>query len=162
MIPRVIVGRFTGCKGVSGHCAALFGDDHRVIDVSATENNDDQPRKKERFGKYVAPEERANNVVRQLDEFLRKGPKSGLKYNRWQQLAWYEVVDEIKRAEAAQKGQDSLAKAAFLSLAIGFGTIGFWGLVLLSGTRLGLVASGIIVVAGLVIWRALSKANWLK
>ncbi|MEQ5776350.1 MULTISPECIES: hypothetical protein [unclassified Thalassospira] len=130
--------------------------------MSTSDSDDDQPRKKERFGKYVAPEERANNVVRQLDEFLRKGPKSGLKYNRWQQLAWYEVVDEIKRAEAAQKSHDSLAKAAFLSLAIGFGTIGFWGLVLLAGSRLGFVAAGIILVAGLVMWRALSKANWLK
>ncbi|WP_258549167.1 hypothetical protein [Thalassospira profundimaris] len=138
------------------------GEDNKGADTTMAENDDDQLRKKERFGKYVAPEERATNIVRQLDDFLRKGPKSGLKYTRWQQLAWYEVVDEIKRAEAAQKSQDSLAKAAFLSLAIGFGTIGFWGLVLLAGTRLSLVAAGIILVAGLVIWRALAKANWLK
>ncbi|MFH1806427.1 MAG: hypothetical protein ABID63_16215 [Pseudomonadota bacterium] len=122
----------------------------------------DTPRKKERIGKYVVPEERAANIVKQLDEFLRKGPKRGLKYNRWQQLAWYEIVDEIKRAEAAQKNEDSLAKAAFLSLAVGFGTIGFWGLVMFAGTGFGAIGAIVIVIAGLVVWRALSKARWFK
>ncbi|MCC9620834.1 hypothetical protein LPB41_03935 [Thalassospira sp. MA62] len=122
----------------------------------------DGPRKKERIGKYVAPEDRAANIVKQLDEFLRKGPSKGLKYSRWQQLAWYEIVDEIKRAEMAQKSQDTLTKSAFLSLAIGFGTVGFWGLVLVAGNGFGAVAAGVIVVAGLVIWRAMAKANWFK
>lgn len=123
---------------------------------------DEGPRKKERIGKYVAPEERAANIVKQLDEFLRKGPRKGLKYSRWQQLAWYEIVDEIKRAEMAQKNQDTLTKSAFLSLAIGFGTVGFWGLVLMAGNGLGGIAAGVIVIAGLVIWRAMAKAQWFK
>ena len=94
------------------------------------DSEDEGPRKKERFGKYVVPEERANNIVKLLDEFLRKGPAQGaLNIPRWQQIAWYEIVDELKRAEAAQKNQDSLTKSAFLALAVGFGTIGFWGLV---------------------------------
>ena len=126
------------------------------------DEEDEGPRKKERIGKYVAPEERAANIVKQLDEFLRKGPRKGLKYSRWQQLAWYEIVDEIKRAEMAQKNQDTLTKSAFLSLAIGFGTVGFWGLVLVAGNGLGAIAAGVIVIAGLVVWRALSKAKWFK
>ncbi|RCK39067.1 hypothetical protein TH19_04570 [Thalassospira profundimaris] len=130
--------------------------------MNMIEKEDDAPRKKERIGKYVAPEERAANIVKQLDEFLRKGPRKGLKYSRWQQLAWYEIVDEIKRAETAQKNQDTLTKSAFLSLAVGFGTVGFWGLVLMAGNGLGGIAAALIVVAGLVIWRAMAKAKWFK
>lgn len=130
--------------------------------MSDTDKDDDKPRKKERFGKYVVPEERAANIVKQLDEFLRKGPSRGLKYTRWQQLAWYEIVDEIKRAEAAQKNLDSLVKASFLSLAIGFGTIGFWALVLLTGSQFSGIAAGVLVIGGLVVWRAMAKARWFK
>ena len=126
------------------------------------DSEDEGPRKKERFGKYVVPEERAANIVKQLDEFLRKGPRKGLKYSRWQQIAWYEIVDELNRAEAAQKNQDSLTKSAFLALAVGFGTIGFWGLVVLLGQNFGMIGGVLIVIAGLVVWRALAKAKWFS
>tara|TARA_R110001583_G_scaffold31776_1_gene108306 strand:- start:9127 stop:9525 length:399 start_codon:yes stop_codon:yes gene_type:complete len=132
-----------------------------VSDIDG-EKEDEGPRKKERFGKYVVPEERANNIVKLLDEFLRKGPRKGLKYSRWQQIAWYEIVDELKRAEAAQKNQDSLTKASFLGLAVGFGTIGFWGIVVLLGQNFGMIGGVLIVIAGLVIWRSLAKGKWFS
>ena len=53
--------------------------------------------RKERVGKYMPAEERAARLVRKLDAFLRKGPRKGLNYQKWQQLAYKEAVDELLR-----------------------------------------------------------------
>jgi hypothetical protein len=118
--------------------------------------------KKERYGRYVDPEERAARMVRAMDRLLRKGPSKGMKYRKWQTLAYYEAVDEIKRAEMAQKSADSLAKSAFLALGIGLGTIAFWAMVVILGNQLHAIGIGIaLAVGGWLYWR-LSKTDWFS
>ena len=118
--------------------------------------------KKERHGRYVEPEERAARMVRRMDKFLRKGPRKGLNYQKWQQLAYYEAVDEIKRAEMAQKNSDSLAKSAFLALAVGLGTIAFWVMMLFFGNQFRAVGIGLCIVAGAWVYYKLQKADWFS
>ena len=110
----------------------------------------------------MEPEERAARLVRRMDKFLRKGPRKGLNYQKWQQLAYYEAVDEIKRAEMAQKSSDSLAKSAFLALAIGLGTIAFWAMVVLLGKQFYAVGIGLSLLAGAWVYYKLQKAQWFS
>ena len=130
-------------------------------DESLTDDREEEL-KKERHGRYVEPEERAARMVRRMDKFLRKGPRKGLNYQKWQQLAYYEAVDEIKRAEMAQKNSDSLAKSAFLALAVGLGTIAFWVMMLFFGNQFRAVGIGLCIAAGAWVYYKLQKADWFS
>ena len=132
-----------------------------AADQSLTDDREEEL-KKERHGRYVEPEERAARMVRRMDKFLRKGPRKGLNYQKWQQLAYYEAVDEIKRAEMAQKNSDSLAKSAFLALAVGLGTIAFWAMMLFFGNQFRAVGIGLCIAAGAWVYYKLQKADWFS
>lgn len=131
-------------------------------DETAQPGDVEGPRKKEKLGHYVEPEERAARLVRQLDEYLRKGPKRGLNYTKWQHLAFYELVDELKRAEMAQQKQDGLVKTSMISLAVGLGTIAFWAATVFFGQRFGLLGAALIVIAGYWVWRNLKTGRWIS
>ena len=50
---------------------------------------------------YTNAEERALEVVRQLDRFIREGrtPGKGMNYNQWQELALMEITNAVRDAE---------------------------------------------------------------
>jgi hypothetical protein len=101
-----------------------------------------------------SPQERADYLVRKLEEFIRAGKSEhGLSFRTWQALARAEIA-----ASFADIDQRRLRREADLTIrrilivgAVALVTIGFWGAVLIVDRRYGAVAALLLGASGLVL-----------
>ena len=107
------------------------------------------------------PHERADLIVRRLENFIREGrtEDGGINFRKWQEMAVLEVANAIRDAE---KYLSSDQRFFTRSLSVGAAsvlTIGIWGTVLVADVTsdrqtaaLILIIAGIVLVSVLAIW----------
>jgi hypothetical protein len=101
-----------------------------------------------------SPQERADYLVRKLEEFIRAGKtEHGLSFKTWQALARAEIAAAFADIEQRQavRAADLTLRRILIVGAVSLVTIGFWGAVLAVDRRYGPVASVLLAVAGLVL-----------
>ena len=101
-----------------------------------------------------SPQERADYVVRKLEQFIREGKSArGLSFKTWQALARAELANAFADIERRQlvKGADLTMRRIVTVGAVSLVTIGFWGAVLTVDRRYGPVAALLLFTAGLVL-----------
>jgi len=106
-------------------------------------------------GQNPTPEERANVVIKQLEDFIRDKKKEslgGMSFPEWQALARAEIAAAIKDAERSVYFEDCLINRVLIVGASTLVTIGFWGAAMSIDNSLEMTASLIIGVAGLVFF----------
>lgn len=114
------------------------------------------------MGKHdPSPQERADIVVRQLEQFIRDGrtAQGGMNFKAWQEMARKEITDSIIADAKARAQELSLIKRMLLIAAAGVTTLGILGaaLTLDRGVerRLGgllLVGTGIVLFGFAAEW----------
>ena len=110
------------------------------------------------MGKNPTPQERAEIIVKRLEQFIREGKmdQRGIAFKQWQELATHEVANAIRDAERRW-----LQDQRFISRGLAVGaatliTIGVWGTVLaaeLAPDRQ--TAAIILVIAGGLLFAVL-------
>ena len=77
---------------------------------------------------YTNAEERALEVVRQLDRFIREGrtPGKGMNYNQWQELALMEITNAVRDAEKTVRVREHHNLRLVFTVVSCLTTIGFW------------------------------------
>ena len=115
----------------------------------------------EKVGGNPAPEERADFVVRRLEQFIRDGRTmaEGMPLSKWQEMARVEIANAIVESEVDNQDDDQVTKRLLFTVGSGFSTIGFWGALwayekvdyLISAFVCGL--SGFIMLAIALEWR---------
>lgn len=100
------------------------------------------------------PQERADYIVRKLEQFIREGKSErGMSFKTWQAMARTELGNAFADIEQrkAQQRADLTVRRILVTGAVALVTIGFWGAVLAVDHRYGPVASILVAVAGLVL-----------
>lgn len=75
------------------------------------------------------PEERADYVVRRLEQFIRDGRTiaEGMSLQKWQEMARVEIANAIVESEVDRQDDDQVTKRLLFTVGAGLTTIGFWG-----------------------------------
>jgi hypothetical protein len=101
------------------------------------------------------PAERADFVVRKLEQFILDGrtAEHGMSFRTWQAMAREELGNAFADIELRQlkRGADITVRRILAVGATTLVTIGFWGAVMAVDRRYGAVASILLAVAGLVV-----------
>jgi len=84
------------------------------------------------MGKNPTPEERAQVIVKRLEQFIRKGrsERGGMAFKRWQELAVHEVCNAIRDAEKHWRRDQRFLTRGLVVGAMCLVTLGVWGSVL--------------------------------
>ena len=101
------------------------------------------------------PAERADYVVRKLEQFILDGrsAKHGMSFRTWQAMAREELGNAFADLELRQlkRRADITVRRILVVSATALVTIGFWGAVMAVDRRYGAVASILLAVSGLVV-----------
>ena len=98
-----------------------------------------------------SPEERAEFVVKRLEEFIReKKTPEGMSFKHWQALGKAEIASAIAAAVKEQTGGDASLKRVLFTGAAGLVTVGFWGMAVSLGRADYLLAGAVCFIAGIV------------
>ncbi len=100
------------------------------------------------------PEERADFVVRLLEDHIREAKQAslrGMPFRRWQQLARAEVAIAIADAERKVRVGEKIRLYLIVTFACALTTIGFWGVVVSRTDTFNTIAAVIIGLAGLIL-----------
>jgi hypothetical protein len=98
-----------------------------------------------------SPEERAEFVVKRLEEFIReKKSPEGMNFKQWQALCKAEIAAAIAAALAEQSRGDAALKRVLFAGAAALVTVGFWGVAVSLGRADTLLAGAVCLIAGIV------------
>jgi len=106
------------------------------------------------------PEQRAEFVVRRLEQFIRenRSASEGMSFQKWQEMARTEIANSIVDAENEYQDDDVVSNRLVISIAACFVTIGFWGTLLAFDKAHYLLVAIICAVAG--IWLFAVAGEW--
>ena len=112
-------------------------------------------------GQNPTPHERADLIVRRLENFIRDGrtEDGGINFRKWQEMAVLEVANAIRDAEKYLSSDQRFFTRSLSVGAASLLTIGIWGTVLAADVAtdrktaaLILIIAGIVLVSVLAIW----------
>ena len=125
----------------------------------------------ENDNKNPTPHERAELVVRRLEDFIRKGrtEDGGINFRKWQEMAAVEVADAIRDAERYLRSDQRFWTRSMSVGAASLLTIGVWGTVLAADatadrqmTALILIITGILLLGLVSIWAVRRMDHYYK
>ncbi len=105
------------------------------------------------------PEQRADFIVRELEEFIRKNRTvAGMSFAEWQDMAKKEITNALIEAEKDYHEHDTIVRRLLISVAAVMVTIGFWGTAMAFDKAHYLVVGLICTIAGL--WLFAIVLDW--
>ena len=125
----------------------------------------------ENDNKNPTPHERAELVVRRLEDFIRKGrtDDGGINFRKWQEMAAVEVADAIRDAERYLRSDQRFWTRSMAVGAASLLTIGVWGTVLAADatadrqmTALILIITGVLLLGLVSIWAVRRMDHYYK
>lgn len=114
------------------------------------------------------PDERADFVLKRLEQFIREGRKlgEGMSLHQWEEMAKMEIANALIAAENCRLEDNVVTHRFVISIAAALVTIGFWG-TLLTFDKAGYLLTAVISsIAGFwlfaiaVEWRV--RKHWKK
>ena len=110
-----------------------------------------------------SPEERADFVVKRLEEFIReKKSPEGMNFKHWQALCKAEIASAIAAAMHEQSSGDATLKRVLFVGAAALVTVGFWGMAVSLGRADYQIAGAICFVVGLVFLGFLGEWSYSR
>ena len=109
---------------------------------------------------HPTPEQRADFVVKRLEQFIRdhRTVDEGMSFKQWADMARTEIAITIVDAETSYQDDDVVSNRLVISAAASMITIGFWGTLLAFDKAQYLVVAIICVIAGL--WLFAVAGEW--
>jgi hypothetical protein len=76
-----------------------------------------------------SPEQRADFVVKRLEQFIREGRTvgEGMSLRQWMDMARFEISNALHAAEQAHDDEDVVSRRLLFTVAASLVTVGFWG-----------------------------------
>jgi len=89
----------------------------------------DTPQNQPSVDQFTTPEERAEFVLQQLEQFIRDGRtiSEGMNFRQWQEMAKVEIANAIVASQADIIDEEAVTKRLLFTFGASFTTIGFWG-----------------------------------
>ena len=113
---------------------------------------------------YPRPEERADFVVKRLEQFIREGRTiaQGMSLRQWEEMARVEIANAIVAAEDASQKDDVVTRRLLFVGASAMVTIGFWGTLLAFDRASYLAVAVICGGAGFVLFALAGEWRFRK
>ncbi|MBT4220343.1 MAG: hypothetical protein HOE26_10250 [Rhodospirillaceae bacterium] len=110
------------------------------------------------------PEQRADFVVKRLEQFIREGRTiaEGMSLKQWQDMARFEITNAIMGAENAQNEGEEVSKRLLFTVAASLTTIGFWGVLFAYDKVHYLVVATIFAITGIVLLAIVGEWRLMK
>ncbi|MBM3567114.1 MAG: hypothetical protein FJX42_13495, partial [Alphaproteobacteria bacterium] len=112
----------------------------------------------------VSPEERADFVVKRLEEFIRekRNPGEGMSFKHWQALGKAEIAAAIAAAVQEQDKGDKGLKRVLFTAAAALVTVGFWGMAVSLGRADYVLAGAVCFAAGIVLMAVVGEWSFAR
>jgi len=113
---------------------------------------------------HPKPEQRADFVVKRLEQFIREGRTiaEGMSLKQWQDMARYEIASAIMAAENAQNEGEEVSKRLLFTVAASLTTVGFWGVLFAYDKVHYLIVATIFGVTGIVLLAIVGEWRLMK
>lgn len=97
--------------------------------MNSDDNTQNEQLKPPQESSEPSPEQRADFVVKRLEQFIRDGRTiaEGMSLKQWQDMARFEIANAVKAAENVSRDQDIVTRRLLFTVAASFVTVGFWG-----------------------------------
>ena len=113
------------------------------------------------LGQDASHAERAEFVLRRLEQFIRDGRSvaEGMSLKQWQDMARVEIANALMQAELSRKDDDVVTRRLLFTVGASMVTLGFWGTAVAydkaSGIWVGLICgfAGLMLLAVVGEWR---------
>ncbi|HEY9079611.1 hypothetical protein [Magnetovibrio sp.] len=111
-----------------------------------------------------SPEQRADFVVKRLEQFIREGRtlSEGMSLRQWQDMARFEIANAVSAAENAARDDDKVTRRVMFTLAAALVTVGFWGTVFSFDKAPYLVVAFIFTITGLITLAIVGEWRFMK
>lgn len=108
---------------------------------------------------HPTPEQRADFVLRRLEQFIRDGRTiaEGMSFKQWQDMARIEIANAIIDAENDHQDDFIVSRRLLFTVASALVTIGFWGALLAFERAHYLIVATICGVAGLWLFAVIGE-----
>jgi len=109
-------------------------------------------------------EQRADFVVKRLEQFIREGRTlaEGMSLRQWQDMARFEISSAITAAETAARDDDQVTRRVMFSIASALVTVGFWGTLFSFDKAPYLVVAVVFSLTGLVTLAIVGEWRLMK
>jgi hypothetical protein len=116
------------------------------------------------YGGNPRPEDRADFVVKRLEQFIREGRTiaQGMSLRQWQEMARTEIANAIIDAENSCQKDDVVTKRWLFVCACAMVTVGFWGTLLAFDKTSYLVVGIVCMGAGLAMFSVAGEWQFRK
>lgn len=113
---------------------------------------------------HPSPEQRADFVVKRLEQFIREGRTlaEGMSLRQWQDMARMEIALAVAAAEDASRDDDAVTRRVMFTLASALVTVGFWGTVFAFDKAPYLVVALIFTLTGLITLAIVGEWRFMK
>jgi len=110
------------------------------------------------------PQQRADFVVKRLEQFIREGRTiaEGMSLKQWQDMARFEIAHALLAAENAKHDDDQVSRRLLFTVAASLVTIGFWGVLFAYDKAHYLVVAVICGGAGLILLAVVGEWRFRK
>lgn len=113
---------------------------------------------------HPTPEQRADFVVKRLEQFIREGRtlSEGMSLRQWQDMARFEIANAVAAAENASRDDDQVTRRVMFTIAAALVTVGFWGTVFSFDKAPYLVVAFIFTITGLITLAIVGEWRFMK
>ncbi len=111
-----------------------------------------------------SPEQRADFVVKRLEQFIREGRTlaEGMNLKQWQDMARFEIANAVKAAENVHRDKGQVSRRLLFTVAASLVTIGFWGTLFAFDKVHYLVVAIIFTLTGIVLLAIVGEWQLMK
>ncbi len=112
----------------------------------------------------ISPEERADFIVKRLEEFIRekRNPGEGMSFKHWQALGKAEIAAAIAAAVKEQTRGDAGLKRVLFTAASALVTVGFWGMAVSLNRADYVLAGAICFAAGIALMAVAGEWSYAR
>ncbi|MCW8914992.1 MAG: hypothetical protein OQK24_03960 [Magnetovibrio sp.] len=113
---------------------------------------------------HPTPEQRADFVIKRLEQFIREGRTlgEGMSLRQWQDMARMEIALAVAAAEDAAKDDDHVTRRVMFTLAAALVTVGFWGTIFAFDKAPYLVVAFIFTMTGVITLAIVGEWKLMK
>jgi len=113
---------------------------------------------------HPSPEQRADFVVKRLEQFIREGRTiaEGMSLRQWQDMARFEISNALIAAENARDDEDVVSRRLLFTVAASLVTVGFWGTLFAYDKVQYLVVAIIFGITGIVLLAIVGEWQLMK
>ena len=111
-----------------------------------------------------SPEQRADFVVKRLEQFIREGRTfaEGMNLKQWQDMARFEIASALIAAENVHRDKGAVSKRLLFTIAASLVTIGFWGTLFAFDKVHYLVVAIIFSLTGIILLAIVGEWRLMK